>query len=172
MLLIVTDGNLSTLKFSPACLVWGCFSALFATAYSIQPKNAVSKAGAIPVLAWGSIVGGTLGSFVYPPVHLIAGFTIQVTLAFAFIVVIGTMFAFWCYLSSLKYISPVLVGLVVTLEPLSAFVFSILILHESLGFFQALGIACIVTTVFVISLAGINLKVLNRLYRQKLARKL
>ncbi len=156
VVLIVTDGDLTTLHFSPACIVWGTFSALFATAYSIEPKAAVNRLGSTTVLSWGLLVGGIIGVCINPPIHLVQNLNMPVLANLAFIVLVATIFAFWCYLTSFKYISPVLVGLVVTLEPLSAFVFSIILLHESVGLFQAIGIASIISTVVILSTAKQN----------------
>ncbi len=170
VVLIVTDGNLSTLKFSPKCLLWGTCSAILATSYTIQPKQVITAIGALPVLGWGLIIGGTLGCLINPPGAFISSFNLPIFSAFAFIVIVGTIFPFWCYLTSLKFISPVLVGLVVTLEPLSSFVFSIILLNETLGFFQTIGIAFIIGTVFLLSLGGINLSALKRSFNNGLAR--
>ncbi len=155
--LIVTDGQVSTLKFSFACVVWGLVSTTFATAYSIQPKNVITALGTLPVASWGLLAGGIAGCLISPPIHLISNFDIPASLAMAFIVLIGTIFAFWCYVSGMKYISPVLIGLLLTLEPLSAFAFSIVSLNESVGLFQAIGIFCIMWMVLILTLGNLKL---------------
>lgn len=50
--LMVTDGDFSGLKFSPMAVVWGLCSAVFATAFSIQPQKPSAKAGVTVVVAW------------------------------------------------------------------------------------------------------------------------
>ena len=71
----------------------------------------------------------------------------------ALAVLFGTVAAFWCYLSGLKWISPVVAGLLNCLEPLSAFFFSIVLLGDRIGAVQAIGIALVVSNVALLALA-------------------
>ena len=71
---------------------------------------------------------------------------------FGYIVLMGTIVAFWCYLKSLSLISPVAVGLIVCLEPTSAFFFSILLLGEKLGLVQCIGVAMVLANVVILTL--------------------
>ena len=79
--------------------------------------------------------------------------TLEGTLSFGYIVLFGTVAAFWCYLSGLKWISPVVAGLLNCLEPLSAFFFSIVLLGDRIGAVQAIGIALVVSNVALLALA-------------------
>ena len=54
--LMVTDGDFSGLKFSPMAVVWGLCSAVFATAFSIQPQKPSAKAGVTVVVAWAFLL--------------------------------------------------------------------------------------------------------------------
>lgn len=65
----------------------------------------------------------------------------------------GTVAAFWLYLTGLKYISPVVSGLVVCLEPLSAIVFSIVLLGDVLGLWQAVGVVLVLANICLLALA-------------------
>lgn len=153
VLLIVTDGDFSTLKFSPMALVWGLASAIFAAAYSIQPIRAIKAVGVTPVVAWGILSGGIIASFVCPPWTVDVRWSLDAAASFGFVVVFGTVLAFWCFMSGLKYISPVAAGLLNALEPLSAFLFSVLLLGDHLGLVQLLGIALVIGNVVLLSLA-------------------
>lgn len=153
VLLIVTDGDFSALKFSPMALVWGLVSAVFAAAYSIHPIRAIKAVGVTPVVAWGILSGGIIASFVSPPWTIDITWSWDAFASFAFIVVFGTVIAFWCFMGGLKYISPVAAGLLNCLEPLSAFLFSALLLGDRLGLVQLIGIALVIGNVVLLSLS-------------------
>ena len=151
--LMVTDGDFSGLKFSPMAVVWGLCSAVFATAFSIQPQQPSAKAGVTVVVAWAFLFGGVIASFFCPPWTLNVNWNWMVTADFAFIVVFGTVAAFWLYLTGLKYILPVVSGLVVCLEPLSAIVFSMVLLGDVLGGWQAVGVVLVLSNICLLALA-------------------
>ncbi len=151
--LMVTDGNLSDLKFSPMAIVWGLGSALAATAFSIQPQKPSAKVGVTVVVAWAFLFGGLIASVFCHPWTLEVNWNWVVAADFTFIVLFGTVAAFWLYLTGLKYISPVVSGLVVCLEPLSAIVFSMVLLGDVLGFWQTIGVACVLANLCLLALA-------------------
>lgn len=153
VVLMVTDGNLSGLKFSPMAVVWGMCSAVAATAFSIQPQKPAAKVGVTVVVAWSFLLGGLIASIFCPPWTLQVDWSPVVTADFAFIVLFGTVTAFWLYLTGLKYISPVVSGLVVCLEPLSAIVFSMVLLGDRLGYWQTIGVACVLANVCLLASA-------------------
>ena len=94
-----------------------------------------------------------IASFFCPPWTLNVNWNWMVTADFAFIVVFGTVAAFWLYLTGLKYISPVVSGLVVCLEPLSAIVFSMVLLGDVLGGWQAVGVVLVLSNICLLALA-------------------
>lgn len=151
--LMVTDGDLDGLNFSPMAVVWGLGSALAATAFSIQPQKPSAKAGVTVVVAWAFLFGGLIASVFCPPWTLDVRWDWVVAGDFAFIVLFGTVAAFWLYLTGLKYISPVVSGLVVCLEPLSAIVFSMVLLGDTLGVWQTLGVIFVLVNVCLLALA-------------------
>jgi len=55
-------------------------------------------------------------------------------------------------LACLKYISPVTAGLVVCLEPTSAYVFGIMFMNLKLGWIECVGIAMVISQVFILSI--------------------
>ena len=59
---------------------------------------------------------------------------------------------FWCYLSSLKYVSAVIVGLMVCFEPLSAYLLSVFAFDLRIGLWEAAGICLVLLNVLVLSL--------------------
>ncbi|MCG5029932.1 DMT family transporter [Mesosutterella sp. OilRF-GAM-744-9] len=150
--LIVTDGDFSRLQFSPLAILWGVVCAVFGAFYSMQPRDVIRRIGVKPVVSWGIFFGSLAASLIDHPWNVQLHWGATEALAFAFIVVFGTIIAFWSYLTSLKYISPVLLGLINCLEPLSAFVFSILLLGQVLGRWEAAGIALVLANVCLLAL--------------------
>lgn len=152
--LMVTDGSLSELKFSPLAVAWGLFSACVATAFSIQPQKPAAKVGVTVVMAWAFLLGGIIGMVLCPPWTLQVAWSWTVIGDFAFIVLFGTVAAFWLYLTGLRYISPVVSGLVVSLEPLSAIFFSMILLNDVLGFWQTVGVVFVVANLVLLAVAN------------------
>ncbi|MBE6084445.1 MAG: DMT family transporter [Selenomonas ruminantium] len=70
---------------------------------------------------------------------------------YAYIIVFGTVVAFGCYLGSIKYIQPAEAGMLGSLEPLAAIIFSMMFLEASFGLMDVLGTALILGTVFLLA---------------------
>ena len=149
--LIVTDGDFSDLVFSPMAIVWGLVSALLAAAYNIQSKRFVIRAGVVPALAWSLVFGGVWSSILCPPWTVSVDWTIGSGGAFAFIVLFGTMFAFWSFLAGLRHVTPVVAGLLNSAEPLAGYFFSMMLLGDVLGFWQFMGIALVLANVALLA---------------------
>lgn len=152
--LIVSKGDLFSFELNWNAVFWGLCSAVAAVIYSIQPKKLIDRWSVIPVVSWGILCGGIVGFILAQPWKILSTFTAADFLAFAFIVVFGTVAAFWLYLESLKYLSPVVAGLVVCLEPLSAFLFGVWFLGLRLGGLECLGIAMVLANVIILSLGN------------------
>ena len=151
--LIVTDGNWATLQFSPMAILFGLLSAGIATAYNIQPLRATSKVGVVPVVAWGMLVGGFCGFLVGHPFSMPVTWNVTSIGLMAFIVLFGTVIAFWSFMEGLRSTSPVMAGLLNCMEPLSAFLFSIALLGDKVGFWQLVGIGLVLANICLLALA-------------------
>lgn len=124
----------------------------FASIYSIQPKPLIDRWGVVPVASWGMMAAGIAGLFLANPIVTAEGLDAKAWLALSYIVLAGTVAAFWLYLACLKYISPVTAGLVVCLEPTSAYVFGIMFMNLKLGWIECVGIAMVISQVFILSI--------------------
>lgn len=150
--LIVTKGNFTSLDFSFEGVLWGLASAVFSAAYSIQPRKLIIKVGVGPVVGFGMLFGGLVASVMNLPWTMNVQWTALSISAFTYVVLIGTVVAFWCYLSSLKYVSAVIVGLMVCFEPLSAYLLSVFAFDLRIGLWEAAGICLVLLNVLVLSL--------------------
>ena len=101
--LIATHGQLDQLSMTPAGLFWGLFSALTYALYIILPIKLIQKWGSILVIG----VGMTISGFVAVPFTGIIGASLPMSfdifLAFAGIILIGTVFAYTAFLKGGKY---------------------------------------------------------------------
>ena len=73
---------------------------------------------------------------------------------FFYVILFGSVLAFWFYLGSTKYIQPGEAGVLASVEPLTAIVLSVLLLGSSFGWLDFLGSACILLTVFILAHRG------------------
>ncbi|MVX57744.1 DMT family transporter [Parasutterella muris] len=148
---IVSKGDLTSFDFNWNTVFWGLVSAVFAVIYSIQPKPLIEKYGVEPVVSWGIFAAGIASFIALRPIDAMLSLTPNSWLALGFIVVFGTAAAFWMYLYSLKYLSPVVVGLIVCVEPLSAFLFGVMFMDLHLGLLETLGVIMVLSNVVILS---------------------
>jgi drug/metabolite transporter (DMT)-like permease len=149
--LLVTQGNIQSLSISGWALFWGLTSAVALAFYTLQPHNLLSRWGSTVVIGWGMLIGGISFSFIHPPWNFQGHWTLPSFFAVAFIVIFGTLIAFYCYLESLKYITATETSLLACIEPLSAAVLSVIWLQVSFGLEEWLGTLCILTTIMILS---------------------
>ncbi|MBV4426578.1 DMT family transporter [Clostridium tyrobutyricum] len=148
---IITKGNIYSISISKLALFWGISSAFAAAFYTLQPRSLLAKCGSTVVVGWGMLIGGIAFSFIHQPWDFTGKWSITSIFAVIFVVLFGTLIAFYCYLESLKYIQPTEASVLSSVEPLSAAFLSVLWLHIPLGMPQWLGTACIIFTVAILS---------------------
>ncbi|MFE8697230.1 DMT family transporter [Cytobacillus sp. FJAT-53684] len=149
--LLVTKGSMSSLSISGIALFWGLTSAVALAYYTLQPLRLLAKWGSAIVIGWGMLIGGTSFSFIHPPWKFVGQWSFNAFFAVLFIIIFGTLIAFYCYLESLKYISASETSILASVEPLSAAFLSIVWLHVSFGLEEWLGTLCIISTIIILS---------------------
>ena len=97
------------------------------------------------------LVGGLAFSFIHSPFNFTGELSIISIISVIFIVIFGTLIAFYCYLESLKYLLPTESSILGCVEPLSATILSVLWLNVSFGLPELIGTACIIFTVILLS---------------------
>lgn len=152
--LLVTNGSFESLTISATALIWGLTSAVALAFYTLYPKNLLDKWGAALVVGWGMLIGGVGLSFVYPPWQSSGQQWSGMTLpAVGFVIIFGTLIAFYLYLASMSYITPTETSILASAEPLSASAAAIIWLNVPFGIYQTLGGLSIIGTVILLSLA-------------------
>ena len=156
--LIATHGQLDQLSMTPAGLFWGLFSALTYALYIILPIKLIQKWGSILVIG----VGMTISGFVAVPFTGIIGASLPMSfdifLAFAGIILIGTVFAYTAFLKGASMIGPVKSSLLASIEPISAVFFAFMIMGDIFYLVDFLGMAMILLAVTIISLKDLMLE--------------
>lgn len=150
--LLVTHGSIYSLSISGWALFWGISSAFALAFYTLNPRGLLAKWGSTIVVGWGMLVGGIGFSFIHPPWEFEGQWSIPSFMAFLFIIVFGTVIAFYCYLESLKYLNASETSLFACIEPLSAAVLSVVWLKVPFGYIDWLGALGIVGTIIVLSM--------------------
>ena len=148
---IITRGNIHSLSLSKSALFWGIASAFCSAIYTLQPISLLKKYSSIAVVSWGMIIGGLAFSFIHSPFNFTGEVSIISIISVIFIVIFGTLIAFYCYLESLKYLLPTESSVLSCIEPLSATILSVLWLNVSFGLPELIGTACIIFTVIILS---------------------
>lgn len=148
---IATHGRFDSLAISETALIFGLLSAVGAAFYTLEPQGLIRKWRSSLVVGWGMIIGGiTMIPLVWqePFTGVFDGLTI---FSFLYVVVFGTVLSFALYLSSIKYIEPGETSIIASLEPLSAILFSFLLLSMTFGVFELLGMGLIILAVIVVT---------------------
>lgn len=149
--LLVTHGDWTELQISPAALFWGLASAVALAFYSIQPERLLKENEATVLVGWGMLIGGLGFCGVSQPWEVPGVWDASTLAAVAFIVLFGTLFAFYGYLAAVQKIGPETTSLLACAEPLSATVVAVLWLKVPFALLDWLGSACIMATIFLLS---------------------
>ena len=149
--LLVTHGDASKLSISSAALWWGIASAVTAAFNAIQPSALLKKHGAAVVTGWGMLIGGVALSFCHAPWDVPGIWDVQAAVFLAFILLFGTLLAFYLSLRALQIIGAQRSSLLTCAEPLAAAVLAVLWLGVHWTLMDWLGGALILATVVLLS---------------------
>ena len=156
--LIATHGQLDQLSMTPAGLFWGLFSALTYALYIILPIALIKKWGSSLVIGVGIVIAGLVALPFTGVLQTTIPTSLDFLLAFAGIILIGTVFAYTAFLKGTSLIGPVKSSLLASIEPISAVFFAFLIMNEQFYPIDFLGMAMILIAVTLISLKDLLLE--------------
>lgn len=156
--LIATHGQLDQLSMTPAGLFWGLFSALTYALYIILPIALIKKWGSSLVIGMGMVIAGLVALPFTGVLQTTIPTSLDFLLAFAGIILIGTVFAYTAFLKGTSLIGPVKSSLLASIEPISAVFFAFLIMNEQFYPIDFLGMAMILVAVTLISLKDLLLE--------------
>ena len=156
--LIATHGQLDQLSMTPSGLFWELFSALTYAMYIILPIALIKKWGSSLVIGVGMVIAGLVALPFTGVLEANIPTSLDFLLAFAGIILIGTVFAYTAFLKGASLIGPVKSSLLASIEPISAVFFAFLIMNEQFYLVDFLGMAMILVAVTLISLKDLLLE--------------
>jgi drug/metabolite transporter (DMT)-like permease len=149
--LLITHGNINTLAISGKALFYGIGSAITLAIYTLTPKRLLIKYNSALVVGWAMLIGGILFSLVKTPWQIAVKWDVKALSSIAFIIIFGTLLAFYSYLQAVKLIGGQKTSLLASVEPLVAVILSILWLKTHFSFIEWIGSFCIISTVFLLT---------------------
>lgn len=150
---LITKGDFSQLNFSSIGVFWGLVSAICGAFCTIQPRQLIKRVSVTTVVGWGMLIGGAVGCVVINPFDMNVQWNVQCIALYGYIVLFGTIIAFWCYLKSLEFVPPSITSILNCFEPLSAVLLSVIILGTSFQTVEVVGALLIFSTVFLLTKA-------------------
>ena len=146
----------NVLAVSPTALFFGLMAAVSAAFYTIYARPLIKKQGFEATISLGFLMACIPATFVglYPSIEYFkalsaqpAGSILIIAGLIAFIILIGTAGAYYLYVKSIKHISPSDASITASMEPISAAVFSLLVLGIFLTDIQYIGVAIIILSI-------------------------
>jgi drug/metabolite transporter (DMT)-like permease len=151
--LLVTHGSLEELVISEKAVFWGILSALALAFYTIQPVGLLRTYSPAAVTGWGMLVGGVFFSLYTQPWSISGNWDGGTLLAFGYIVLFGTVAAFYFFLRSVTIIGATSASLMCSVEPLAAALTAVLWLGVSFTGIDWIGTVLILLTVVLLTLS-------------------
>ena len=146
---------------SPTRLFFGLMAAVSGAFYTIYARVLVKKEGFEPTISLGFLFACIPVTIfgLYPSVRYIStlssmplGSILTIAGLILFVVIVGTVGAFYLYIKSMKHINSSDASVTASMEPISAAIFSVLILDIFLTGIQYLGAAIIILSIFFIQI--------------------
>jgi drug/metabolite transporter (DMT)-like permease len=161
---LLTNGSISKLSVSTLAIVWGILSGLAAAFYTLYAIRLLKQFNSLVIVGWAMIIGGCALSFIHPPWQMdFKNLPLEAYFYLIFVIIFGTMIAFWFYIKSLQGLSAKESSLLGSLEPLSAVLTTVFWLKDRFGFFQWVGTVCIIGVVFILALSKDSTDVTNKI---------
>lgn len=150
---LLTNGSFSELSVPTAVIVWGVLSGVSLAFYTLYAVPLLKQYDSLVIVGWAMFIGGCALSVIHPPWQMnFTSLTVETFIYLIFVIVFGTMIAFWFYIESLQSLLPKETSLLGSLEPLSAVLTTVIWLKEPFGGFQWVGTACIIGMIFLLAL--------------------
>jgi drug/metabolite transporter (DMT)-like permease len=150
---LLTNGSISQLSVPTSAIIWGVLSGVALAFYTLYAIPLLKQFDSLVIVGWAMIIGGLALSFIHPPWQMdFTSLTLEAYLYLVFVIIFGTMIAFWFYIESLQSLPPKESSLLGSIEPLAAVLTTVFWLKEPFGFFQWVGTACIIGMILLLAL--------------------
>lgn len=152
--LIATHGDFQSLNISPIGLVIGIISAVTLAFYTIYPVKILNGFSSVLISGWSMLFAGILLSLITRPFFAEVELSLSTVSAISFIILFGTMVPFALFLMAIRFIGSAKASLFSSIEPLTSTLFSVLFMDLALSFFDIVGFASIIITIFILYYSG------------------
>lgn len=150
---LLTNGSISQLSVPTLAIVWGILSGVALAFYTLYAIPLLKQFDSLVIVGWAMIIGGLALSFVHPPWQIdLRSLSLETYLYLIFVILFGTMIAFWFYIESLQSLIPKESSLLGSIEPLAAVLTTVFWLKEPFGLYQWIGTACIIAMILIMAL--------------------
>ncbi|WP_057765490.1 EamA family transporter [Cytobacillus praedii] len=150
---LLTNGSISGLSVPTLAIIWGVLSGLALAFYTLNAVPLLKQYDSLVIVGWAMMIGGFALSFIHPPWQMdFSSLRAEAFLYLGFVIIFGTMIAFWFYIESLQSLSPKETSLLGSIEPLAAVLTTVFWLKEPFGFFQWIGTTCIIGMLLLLAL--------------------
>lgn len=156
--ILATHGNVRSMAVSKEALFWGLLSAVMMAVYNLLPLKLMKTYGTFCVIGWGMLVGGIVLSAFTHPWHVVGDWDLQAAGALLVVILVGTVLSFSFYMEGVRMIGAPKASLLASVEPVTATVASVLVMHVFFAAADIMGIVCILAAVFILSVSGIRRK--------------
>lgn len=151
--LIATGGSTDGISVSGKALFWGLVAAVCLACYTLLPAPLFKVSDTPTVLGWGMTLGGIGLMPVFAPWKAMPQISFQLVLSTVAIIIFGTVLAYAFYLEGIRRIGATKASIVSSIEPVSAAVISAVWLKSSFSATDIIGMAMIISTIFIIALS-------------------
>jgi drug/metabolite transporter (DMT)-like permease len=150
---LLTNGSISQFSVPTLAIVWGVLSGIALAFYTLYAVPLLKQYDSLVIVGCAMIIGGFALSFFHPPWQMdFKSLTLEAYFYLVFVIIFGTMIAFWFYIESLQSLPPKESSLLGSIEPLAAVLTTVFWLKEPFGFFQWVGTACIIGMILLLAL--------------------
>ncbi|WP_226528800.1 EamA family transporter [Metabacillus niabensis] len=150
---LLTNGSISQLSVPTPAIVWGVLSGVALAFYTLYAVPLLKQYDSLVIVGWAMIIGGLSLSFIHPPWQIdLKLLTFEAYFYLVFVIIFGTMIAFWFYIESLQSLVPKESSLLGSIEPLAAVCTTVFWLKEPFGLFQWVGTVFILIMIVALAL--------------------
>ncbi|PLS03280.1 DMT family transporter [Neobacillus cucumis] len=150
---LLTNGSISQFYVPKLAIFWGVLSGIAVAFYTLYAVPLLKQYDSLVIVGWAMIIGGFALSFIHPPWQMdFSSLPLEAYVYLAFIIIFGTMIAFWFYIESLQSLAPKESSLLGSIEPLAAVLTTVFWLKEPFGLFQWVGTACIIGMILLLAM--------------------
>lgn len=164
--LVVSGGSLKNFDVSTIGLLAGIGSGVTGAFYVLLPQKLIGRVGSGVATSWALLFTGIVITLFSHFWNEPLDWTVDSILAYGFIVIFGTIAAFWLFQAAAEIIPADVAGMMETLDPVAATILGMVFLGISVNFWECIGGALILGTVALLAVPSKHPNIHYKAYRQ------